>query len=218
MRVGGFRRRVLVLAVFVVLCSMVLSSGTAHAQREDILSGDAGEACREDPHSEECICFDVFRYAQVPVAWENASAGKPAYPPKAVDAEWDNDVKSWVRTTPVPNPTPDGYVDPLRTEVNSKYKAHCSLSYFRENLKRLWYFLLALGATLTAVSIGWAGFVHMQDSASGETRSMSRTIIIRAVLGMILLACVFFAWEGVSGLFLGEFEIWSDRPGLLEGF
>ena len=215
---GGLRRRVLVLAVAAVVCSAVISSGTAEAQREDILSGDKGEVCRENPHAEECICFEVSRYGNVPAAWVEVSAGVPAYPPRAVDADWDGELKSWVRTTPMPNPTPPGYVDPLRTEANSKYKAHCSLSYFRENLRRLWYFLLALGASLTAVTLGWAGFVHMQDSASGETRSMSRTIIIRAALGMILLACVFFAWEGVSDLFVGEFEIWSDRPGLLEGF
>ena len=218
MRFGGLRRRVLVLAVIAVLCSVVMSSGTAHAQREDILSGDAGVACRQNPHSEECICFDVSRYAMVPVAWQEVSAGVPAYPPLAIGAHWDDELKSWVRNNPVPAVYEPLYTDPLRTEVNSKYKAHCSLSYFRENLRRLWYFMLALGASLTAVTLGWAGFVHMQDSVTGETRSMSRTIIIRAVLGMVLLACVFFAWEGVSGLFVGEFEVWSDRPGLLEGF
>lgn len=209
MRVWGLLgQRVLAVAVLAVVCGMVLSSGTAHAQREDILSGDAGEACRKNPHSEECICFDVSRYAKVPVAWVEVAAGVPEYPPVAIGATWDDELKSWVSADP----------DNLKTEVNSKYKAHCALSYFRENLRRLWYFMMALGGTLTAVSIGWAGFVHMQDSVSGETRSMSRTIIIRTVLGVVLLACVFFAWEGVSGLFVGEFEIWSDRPGLLEGF
>ena len=211
MRVPGLRRKVLAVGVLVVLCSTFLSSGTAHAQRADIFSGEGGEACRNDPHSEECICREVVRYAWVPNDWEEV-AGVPSYPPVAIGAYWDDEIKSWVPQT---EGDPDKKLD---MEANSKYKAHCSLAYFRENLTRLWYFLLALGGTLAGVSIAWAGFVHMQESVSGETRSMSRTMIIRTVLGVILLACVFFAWQGVSDLFLGEFEIWSDRPGLLEGF
>ena len=69
-----------------------------------------------------------------------------------------------------------------------------------------------------ALSVGWAGFVHMQETASGAAQSSARNIILRTFIGMILLASVFVVWEGVSGLFLGGVDIWDTDPRLFEFF
>ena len=58
----------------------------------------------------------------------------------------------------------------------------------------------------------------MQEAVSGETRSTGRTIMIRAVLGLVVLAGVFLIWEGVSALFLQGYDIWRTEPGFLEIF
>ena len=219
------RRFGLRLAVIVTLWLGVLAvlAGPAAAQRGvDILSD---EECRNDPNSEECICRDVLFIIRVP---------KPEYidysqfPPQllAVDSEGvissQEGFDATKRLDPVPYQDPftgqwighEAYFD---NSVNNRYSAYCSLEYFREDLRRLVYFLVALAAGLAVVSVAWAGTVHMMDSASAETRSQVRTTVIRVILGLVILSMIFVAFEGIAGLFVGDFDLWSEDPGLLEG-
>ena len=193
----------------VVLTALALLPGAASAQREDLFSV---EACRLDPSSEECVCGDVTARRMVPKKTMYDSGHT------LVGVSTDTDIRP---IGPIYDPERrvwEGHPDDLEVGDNDKYKAHCSMSYFRENQRRLLYVVIAMAAGLTAVSVTWGGFVHMQESASGESRSMSRTVIIRACLGMLLLSMIFLAWDAVSSLYLGGLEIWDTAPGLLESF
>lgn len=199
----------------------------ASAQREDLLTD---QACRNDPNSEACICRDVFVYRLVP-----ANIDYSTFPPQAgfrmdgnnrvdqVEIEglgmvrrasgssappvWNDELKRW-----------DGDLVDMEVRPNTAFDSYCSLEYFRENLRRLVYVAMAVGGLLFALSVGWAGFVHMQETASGAAQSSARNIILRTFIGMILLASVFVVWEGVSGLFLGGVDIWDTDPRLFEFF
>ena len=91
------------------------------------------------------------------------------------------------------------------------------MEYFREDLRRLLYFLIALASGLVLISVAWAAVIHMMDSATGEQRSQARTIIVRTIVGLVLIAMLFVIYEQVSGLAVGTFDIWdSDVPFLQE--
>ena len=94
---------------------------------------------------------------------------------------------------------------------NDHYNQQCSLSYFRENLRRLWRFGVALGAVLAAASVAWAGMVWMQESASGNDIARSRGMIIRVVIGVIVLSCSFLVWEGLADLLAGHLATWTGE-------
>ena len=211
-------------AVLVMLPLLVVSlvgADTASAQDSALLDE---AACRVNPHSEECICRNIHAFAVVP-----RFVDYTVYPPVATAL--DCSIEDGRRVCDLPSPERylefdqetltwsggDSQEDYFFVE-NEKYKAYCSLAYFRENLRRLWVFALALAGGLVAISIAWGGVVYMQEAVSGETRSTGRTIMIRAVLGLVVLAGVFLIWEGVSALFLQGYDIWRTEPGFLEIF
>lgn len=194
-------------------------------------------ACRVNPHSEECICSDVHAYSLVPrfvdyTVWPpvalaldcaidgsgKRSCGDPS-PPRA-DPLFDVDSGRWLPAGGSRDSNAIAVsIDRDFTLVqNEKYKAYCSVSYFRENLRRLWVFALAFAGGLVAITVAWGGTIYMQEAVAGETRSFARAVIIRSLLGLILLAAVYLIWEGVSGMFLGGFDIWRTPPGFLELF
>ena len=206
-------RTVLVLLVVLVLGGFfVLPAGEAGAQGGGDLLLNA--ACRDDPYSEECICEGVARMSRFPKHFKVGPNGEfiaepdPASPPGAPPIEFDTELNVWV----------GGIDDDFEVKENSKYKAYCALAYYEENQRRLVLLVIAVGSVLAAVGLGWAGFVHMQESAAGETRSTSRTIVIRALLGMLILSLVFVIWEAFAGSLLGGLDYWQQVPGVLENF
>ena len=210
------------LVVLPLLAVGFLGVDRAWAEEHELLDEPA---CRVNPHSQECICREIHAFAVVP-----RFVDYTVYPPVAESL--DCRVEDGRRVCEVPSParTPIAFdVDSLTwsggdTQLdfvfveNEKYKAYCSLAYFRENLRRLWIFALGLAGGLVAISVAWGGVIYMQEAVSGETRSTGRTIMIRAVLGLIILAGVFLIWEGVSELFLQGYDIWRTEPGFLEIF
>ena len=64
--------RFFLLAVLLaVLLPIVLTPSGASAQSVDVLL--ESEACRRNPHSEDCICAGVRRFAFFPIAMERES-------------------------------------------------------------------------------------------------------------------------------------------------
>lgn len=236
---AGRWRRLTAGLVLGLLLAGALWPGAVAAQPvtgEDLLRD---QACRTDPDSELCICRDQFVYRMVP-----ANVDYSAFPPTAGFREESgvrvsshdfsgSDVGEYLglgvihrstTTSPAPPRWNDEYkrwegdlVD-MELAPNRQYYANCSLSYLRENLQRLVYIVIAIASVLFAVSLGWAGFVHMQETATGGNRAVARTVILRAMLGMILLAGIFVVWEAVSGAFLQGMDIWDLDPRVFDAF
>ena len=212
------RWRVVVLLT-ALMSALSLFPGQALAQGEDLLTS---EFCSINPNWEICICRDLVFYNLVPInvtydgmgvptasygdIGPTVAPGRPGWRPVP---EWDSVKGVWS----------GGDIEKDYKKVdNDKYKAQCSMSYFKENLRRFIYILVAIaGGTLT-ITLAWAGFVHMQESTSGESRSMARTIILRAFVGMLLLTGAFLAWEAVSGLFLTNFDLFETDPSFIHSF
>ena len=201
------RRGIFLLCLVVAGFSLLPADALAQGGGEELLSN---EACRADPNDEDCICRNVRIY-------ERSPEGEILVSPNGIISAVGSSSDELLRYHADSRTWSGGTDDDYRYETD-KYKALCSLAYFQENSKRLIYVVIAMGAGLTAISIAWGGFVHMQEAASGESRSTSRTIILRCVMGMLLLAVVFLSWEAYSGVFLGDLEIWDSAPGFLEGF
>lgn len=218
--------RILVFSGLFAAALVPLGSVSAQGADRDLLSN---QACRANPDSEDCICRDVYEFSRTPKFIDISSAPYLRAAPVVQTIHPDGRV---TYAAPVPPRGPEGFpyyspeegrwVGGLPEDYedleNSKYAAYCSLEYFQENQYRLWYFALAFGGTLAAISIAWGGFVYMQESVSGETRSTARTTVLRVVIGLVLLACAFIVWDAVSGIFLDGSAVWDLRPGILERY
>ena len=97
---------------------------------------------------------------------------------------------------------------------NDQYGQQCSLSYVRENLRRLYFFVAAVGAGFAAISMTWAGVVYMQESSSGMDLTRARGMMIRVLIGLVVLASALMGWEGVNDLLLLHVESWDPRTGV----
>ena len=203
----------------------LLSPGSAGAQEFDLFED---KACKEDPNGEECICAKVVQLRLQPLKYTRA-AGPDGYTGEVRGLSVDDD------SADVPVLDPDtglwsgkqvenmasivrddqGVVTSADGDLilvsNDHYNQQCALSYFRENLRRLWRFAVALGAVLAAASVAWAGVVWMQESASGNDIARSRGMIIRVVIGVIVLSCSFLVWEGLADLLAGHLETWTGE-------
>ena len=190
--------------------SVLVFPGEAQAQGE--IEGELlnEPACLQDINSEECICARVRVLGSYPI--EYGPPG-PAGNPTAVDKDMDGETPDyedgeWVESEAE---LANGISDLIFT-ANDNYKDHCSLAYFREDLRRFYIFLVALGVGFTAISLSWAGVIWMQHSSSGEDLRQVRVIVIRVVLGMIILASAYVIYDGASDLLQGRVESWSlDR-------
>ena len=215
------------MLVLACAAGWTLLTSPAAAQRDDLLTH---EACRINPSLEECICRDVRVFSVLPRVYTYDTDGT-LLPGFSENGDPDDPSDDWPSLVPghpnartqLPMFDEERGVwvgDPRDLEVveNTKYKAHCSMAYFRENLRRAVYVLATVGAVLFGGSVAWAGFVHMQETASGESRSTARTVILRSGVGMILLAMAFVAFEAITGLFLEGFQLWDFQPGFLEQF
>ena len=164
------------------------------AQSTDLL---LVEACRENPHAEECVCASVPHFGSYPKQYGLNGV--------ALDTDFDGEV-------PVYNPQTgfwEGDHADLEFFNNDNYQEQCALSYFRENLRRLWYFAAFVGAGFVGISLTWGGVVWMQDSSSGVDLSRARGMIVRVLLGLIILTCAYLIWEGLSDFLLNFMDSWS---------
>ena len=201
--------------VFALSALFLASSGDARAQEFDLFED---EACREDPSGEDCICAKVRQLGHYPINSEwDVDVGYVVGLDSDGDGvvpEFDPERGIWSGNPATPASVdadaPDG---DLIFSRNDFYHQQCALSYFREDLRRMWRFGVALGAALAAASVAWAGVVWMQESASGNDIARSRGMIIRVVIGVIILSCSYLVWEGVSSMLSGHLETWSGERG-----
>ena len=99
----------------------------------------------------------------------------------------------------------------LRLVSNQAYDFDCSVSYFREDLRRAWQFAAILAGTFLFAGMAWAGVAYMQDSASGADLSRSRAMMFRMILGLIMVASAYVVWEAVGENLLGHLQTWSGE-------
>ena len=205
----------LLLFLFLLLSGLVFfqSPVPALAQSPDVLLET--EACRENPHSENCICASVRKFGYFPKEFDpdtldprgNATAkdedGDGVFP-RLEDGLWvDGDGEADVNE-----------ISDLEFMRDDRYKQRCALSYFREDQRRLWYFAVALGASFTVISLIWVGVVHMQNTASGVDISKTRAMLVRVIIGLIILACAFLIWEGLNELLFRGLDSWTLEQGV----
>ena len=134
-----------------------LLPSSAAAQRDDLLTH---EACRINPSLEECICRDVRVFSVLPRVYTYRVDGtiEPGF---SEEGDPDDPTDDWPglasghanARAELPQFDEERGVwlgDPRDLEVvsNTKYKAHCSMAYFRENLRRVVYTLATIGAVL----------------------------------------------------------------------
>ena len=178
------------------------------AQSTDLLM--ESEACRADPHSEECICADVQLYGLFPKEFKPDVAGPERtdadgdgkFPSKTIDGLWEDH----------PDEAVVGEESDLEFTSSNRYGQHCALSYVRENQRRLWYFAVALGTMFTVISMIWVGVTYMQNSASGVDLSKSRAMLMRVIIGIVILASAYLIWEGVNEVLFNRLDSWTlDR-------
>ena len=212
----GFRVRVrLLLFLFLLLSGLVLfqSPVPALAQSPDLLFQN--QACRDDPHSEDCICGTVRKFGYFPKEFDPDELDHRGFP-TAKDVSGDDlaptlrDDGIWVDH----EDAVDGEDSDLEFIRDDRYKQRCALSYFREDQRRLWYFAVALGASFTVISLIWVGVVHMQNTASGVDISKTRAMLVRVLIGLIILACAFLIWDGLNELLFKGLDSWTLEQGV----
>lgn len=201
-------RRLVVLGVCVTVAWFAFAPSSVGAQSNDVFF--ELEACRADPDSEECICGRVRAFSMYPTLVHD-----PGPPEQVVPLDLDGDTFApsfdsalgiWVDD---PN---EGNNTDLTLMPTDDYGQNCALSYFREDLRRLWYFAVALGGAFASVSFVWVGVAYMQSSSSGADLSRTRAMMMRVLVGLILLACAYVIWEFASGELMGLVDFWSLDP------
>ena len=207
----------------------------ASAQSTELLLEDS--VCRDNPHSQDCICAEVRRFGYFPKSFlpifdPEFPDGSPA--DSNLDEVFPRLTKEgvWVEMVPLEengvkvmgtDGKPVGVeVRPLEPEeesdlqfaVDDRYNQRCAMSYFRENQRRLWVFAVWLGAGFTVISLIWGGVAYMQNAASGVELSRIRGMLTRVFVGFVILACALLIWDGISGtLFFGA-DFWTQDRGV----
>lgn len=198
-------------AVLAVVIGLASGAGTVQAQAGIDRFGE--EACRDDPHSEACICVDVRRWGLYPIGFD--SSGNPEPDADGNHPVFDDHEGLWRGIPPTFNEvTGEWEGGNLRFNYFDAYGQQCSLSYVREDLRRLWYFVAAVGGLLAAMTLAWAGVGYMQESASGGDMSKSRLVVVRVVVGMVILGGSVVIWESASGLLLSHLDTWTFDAGV----
>lgn len=164
-------------------------------------------ACRDPelgPNHEECVCFvlrlqdeDYFRGYQ---AEHGVNEAPNRYPS---NLRYENEQHS-----PLTEISP-GVLNPFVRD--KEFKAQCSLTYMREDIRRAWWFAVAVASGLLTMSFVWGGYVYMQESAAAVERASSRAILFRVMAGFAIVVMAYFLYAGFSNLFvdLSETTIWT---------
>ena len=206
----------------------------ASAQSTELLLENA--VCRDNPHSQDCICAEVRRFGYFPKSF------LPIFDPELPDGSPKDsnrdevlprltDEGVWVEREPkrdadgnlvivdgkrvgVDTKFKEGDASDLQFAVDDRYNQRCAMSYFRENQRRLWVFAVWLGAGFTVISLIWGGVAYMQNAASGVELSKIRGMLTRVFVGFVILACALLIWDGISGtLFFGA-DFWTQDRGV----
>ena len=218
-------RRVFLILLVVAGFTMLAPPPPASAQSTELLLENA--VCRDNPHSEDCICAEVRRFGYFPKAFDPTRLGldgKPmakdddgdGFAPQPVDGGlWEDHVSEAddVLVTMSEEEKAKKTTD-LQFAVDDRYNQRCAMSYFRENQRRLWVFAVWLGAGFTVISLIWGGVAYMQNAASGVELSRIRGMLTRVFVGFVILACALLIWDGISGtLFFGA-DFWTQDRGV----
>ena len=217
-----FFKRVFLILLVVAGFIMLAPPPPASAQSTELLLENT--VCRDNPHSEDCICAEVRKFGYFPDEFD--IEGEPvdsnedgAFPTKTPDGVWvdgaggvwaDGKGELWLEGGDPLNPVESD----LQFAVDDRYNQRCAMSYFRENQRRLWVFAVWLGAGFTVISLIWGGVAYMQNAASGVELSRIRGMLTRVFVGFVILACALLIWDGISGtLFFGA-DFWTQDRGV----
>ena len=173
-------------------------------------------ACRDNPHSEACICAEVRKFGFFPEKFEPLGGvivaqdadGDGFRPTRTPEGLWVDDPSEDDPNDPDDDPTD------LQFAADDRYNERCALSYFRENQRRLWVFAVAVGAAFTVFSLIWVGVTYMQHAASGIELSRARAILTRVLIGLVILSCALLVWEGVSAVLFPGMDFWTQDRGV----
>lgn len=91
----------------------------------------------------------------------------------------------------------------VRTE---KWKEACARRYVKHNFRVFWMVGTGIAGALTAISLAWAGFVYMQESASGGDVSQVRNLIVRSLAGFVFAGMAWVVWQGILVTLFGTSE------------
>ena len=182
----------------------------------------AEEICRENPHSEDCICVHVRRFGLVPIYEDGNDTPEPDPDPLVPEPDrlpvFDSTGGIWLGVPQQFDEDGKWIAGNLQFIQSDSYGEHCSLAYVREDMRRLWRFVASVSALMAAMSFAWAGVMYMQDSASGGDVSKSRGVVIRVVVGLILVGSAYIVWEGASGFTVQHLDNWTLDFGKLHDF
>ena len=193
----------------------------ASAQSTEVLLENP--ACRENPHSQDCICAEVRKFGFFPREFNTDGTPKDVdgdgFTPQPVEGGlWIDGVGEADNydATLVPDTKENlAKKSDLQFMMDDRYSQRCAMAYFRENHRRLWYFAVALGGSFTVLSLIWGGVVYMQNAASGVVDlSRTRAMLARVIIGMVILACALLIWDGVSGTLFSGVDSWTHDRGV----
>ena len=202
--------------------ALLLPWSPASAQSTEVLLENP--VCRENPHSEDCICAEVRKFGFFPKSFElvgdevrpKDSNGDNVLPAQTKDGLWVERVRIIEGGLPVVVEVKvlEESLSDLVFAVDDRYAQHCAMSYFRENQRRLWVFAVALGAAFSVLSLIWIGVTYMQYSASGVELSRARALLTRVIIGLVILACALLIWEGLNEYLFSGVESWTQNRGV----
>ena len=215
-------RRVVPFLVALMGLVLLLPSSPASAQSTEVLLENP--VCRENPHSEDCICAEVRKFGFFPKSFEMVdgevrpkdSNGDGVLPAETEDGLWVERVRIIEGGLPVEVEVKvlEESLSDLVFAVDDRYAQRCAMSYFRENQRRLWVFAVALGAAFSVLSLIWIGVTYMQYSASGVELSRARALLTRVIIGLVILACALLIWEGLNEYLFSGVESWTQNRGV----
>ena len=200
-----------VLAVGLLAGGIVLLMAPAVALAQDGGFYDYAEAtaCRDPelgPNHEDCVCFVLRLQDDDYHRGEQAQGNAPPYRYPS-NLRYENQ-----SARPLDLADPGDPSKGLNPFVRDKeFKAQCSLTYMREDIRRAWWFAVAVASGLLTMSFVWGGYVYMQESAAAVERASSRAILFRVMAGFAIVVMAYFLYAGFSNLFvdLSETTIWT---------
>ena len=209
-------KRIFLILLVVAGFAMLASPPPASAQSTELLLEDP--VCRENPHSEDCICAQVRKFGFFPKEFNTDGTPKDVdddtFAPQPVEGglweDHDNEADDYNATPRLPTAEESD----LQFMVDDRYNQRCAMSYFRENQRRLWVFAVWLGAGFTVISLIWGGVAYMQNAASGVELSRIRGMLTRVLVGFVILACALLIWDGVSGALFYGVDSWTQDRGV----
>ena len=98
---------------------------------------------------------------------------------------------------------------------NEDYKRDCAFTYLEEDLRRMWQIAGLVVGALLSITVAWAGVVHMQETASGNSYARTRTILARAFVGAIIVGGCYIIVDAINVELFGVADFWWTHEGAL---